>query len=343
MNLKQLSRNLGLSQTTVSRALNGYPEVNEATRQRVMAAAKQYNYRPNIRAKALATGRAMAIGHVIPLSTQHEMVNPVFADFIAGAGETYSKQGYDMLLSVVRDEDEERSYRELASKGSVDGVIVHGPRPNDPRIKLLQNMNLPFLVHGRSGDHNDDFSWLDMNNTRAFQRATQFLLDIGHERIALINGVELLDFAQRRRRGFEMTLRKAGIPCDPALVTAAEMTEANGHQAAKTMLNHPTAPTAFLVSSTISALGVQRAVQEVGLTLGRDISLITHDDDLSYLRNPGQIPLFTATRSSVRAAGKRCAEMLLQIIQTPESAPLQELWEADLTIGQSTGPAPRKL
>ena len=137
MNLKELSETLGLSQTTVSRALNGYPEVNEDTRRRVVQAAERYNYKPNTRAKSLATGRSMAIGHVIPISTKHEMVNPIFADFIAGAGETYSNSGYDMLLSVVNDEDEEKAYREMAMKGSVDGIIVHGPRENDPRIELL--------------------------------------------------------------------------------------------------------------------------------------------------------------------------------------------------------------
>ena len=86
MNLKELASKLGLSPTTVSRALNGYPEVNEETRARVLAAANRHNYRPNTRAIRLATGRAMAIGHVVPVSSKHEMVNPVFADFIAGAG-----------------------------------------------------------------------------------------------------------------------------------------------------------------------------------------------------------------------------------------------------------------
>ena len=98
MNLKELALKLGLSPTTVSRALNGYPEVNETTRERVMAAAKRHSYRPNTRAIRLATGRAMAVGHVIPVATRHEIVNPVFADFIAGAGETYSRNDYDMLL-----------------------------------------------------------------------------------------------------------------------------------------------------------------------------------------------------------------------------------------------------
>lgn len=137
MNLKDLAHRLGLSPTTVSRALNGYPEVNEATRERVIAAAKEHNYHPNARAIRLATGRAMAVGHVIAITNRHEIVNPVFADFIAGAGETYSRNDYDMLLSVVPDEEEEQTYRAMKMKGNVDGVIVHGPRENDRRIALM--------------------------------------------------------------------------------------------------------------------------------------------------------------------------------------------------------------
>lgn len=342
MNLKQLADHLGLSQTTVSRALNGYPEVSEATRARVQAAAEAYNYRPNPRARSLATGRAMAIGHVIPISSKHEMVNPVFADFIAGAGETYAQAGYEMHLSVVRDEDEARSYRDLAARRNVDGVIVHAPRVGDSRAALLRKIGLPFVVHGRISGEAAPYNWLDINNRRAFQRATGFLLDLGHRRIALINGLEDMDFALRRRRGYLAALDSRGLAPDPALMVADEMTETHGHHAARAMLRLDAPPTAFLVSSIISAMGVRRAIEERGLTLGRDVSVITHDDDLSYLRNSDgvDVPIFTATRSSVRMAGRLAAEMLLQIIAQPESAPLTRLLEADLTLGTSTAPAP---
>ena len=104
MNLKELAKALSLSPTTVSRALNGYPEVSEATRQRVMAAAEKMNYRPSARARSLALGRTMSIAHIIPLSTRHEMVNPIFTDFIAGASEVYHAAGYSMVLSLASPE-----------------------------------------------------------------------------------------------------------------------------------------------------------------------------------------------------------------------------------------------
>ncbi len=210
MNLKDLASQLGLSPTTVSRALNGFPEVNEDTRRRVAEAARNANYRPNARAKGLATGRANAIGHVIPISSRHEIVNPIFGDFIAGAGEVYSRLGYDMILSIVDDEDQDRAYREIRSKGNVDGVIVHGPAENDPRIPLLAELGLPFVVHGRATGTTLPYSWVDVNSARAFRRATDFLMDLGHRRIALVNGLEFMDFAIRRRRGYVEAWPNAG-------------------------------------------------------------------------------------------------------------------------------------
>ena len=342
MNLKELSHNLGLSQTTVSRALNGYPEVSAATRQRVEDAARAHNYRPSTRAKGLATGKALAIGHVIPVSSRHEMVNPIFGDFIAGAGETYSKRGYEMVLSVVDDADEPQVYHGLTSRRAVDGVIVHGPRMDDPRIDLLHELGLPFAVHGRASGAAAPYAWLDVNNRRAFQRATDFLYDLGHRRIALINGLEVMDFAHRRREGYTSALLAHGEPVDPAIMRSGEMTEVFGYETTREMLDQGNPPTAILCSSLISALGVRRAIEERGLTMGRDVSVVTHDDALSYLQNGGDVPIFTATRSSVRDAGRQLAEILLNAIAEPTLPAQHRLLEAELMVGSSTGPAPRK-
>lgn len=340
MNLKQLAEELGLSQTTVSRALNGYPEVSEGTRQRVQAAAERYNYRPNTRAKGLATGRSMVIGHVIPASTQHEMVNPIFGDFIAGASNACAERGYDMMFTRVEDGDEEAAYRSLMAKGSVDGVILQGPKVQDGRIDLLNRIGLPFAVHGRSSNVAAPYTWVDVNNTSSFRRATEFLLDLGHRRIALINGLESMDFAKRRRDGYLAALETAGIAADPALMSSQEMTEVSGHHQTRDLLNGDNPPTAILSASMISALGVRRAIEEAGLKMGKDISVITHDDDLSYLKNGQDVPIFTATRSSVRNAGRILAQMLIDRISDPLVPAQNALLEAELVVGRSTGPAP---
>ncbi|WP_368183458.1 LacI family DNA-binding transcriptional regulator [Aestuariibius sp. HNIBRBA575] len=340
MNLKQLSNILGLSQTTVSRALNGFPEVSETTRQRVQMVADQYGYSPNTRAKSLATGRSMAIGHVIPVSEKHEMVNPVFGDFIAGAGESYARHGYDMHLSLFDHGSESDIYTKLKMRRSVDGVVVHGPQMDDPRIDLLRKLDMPFVVHGRSSNQTGPYSWVDVNSRSSFEQATSYLLDLGHKRIGLINGYEIMDFAYRRRTGYETALKTWGVAVDPALMRSDEMTEAHGYRSARDILNLSDPPTAFLCSSMICALGTRRAIEDSGQKMGRDISVITHDDCLSYLQTDGDIPVFTSVKSSVRNAGRCLGDMLIHQINTPTEGPVHKLLEAELTVGTSTGPAP---
>jgi LacI family transcriptional regulator len=294
-----------------------------------------------MRAKGLATGRTNAIGHVIALSNSHEIVNPVFADFISGAGEVYARAGYEMVLRVVADEEEPQAYRSLIGRGAVDGVIVHAPKIDDGRVALLAELGVPFVVHGRTSSVTTPYAWVDMNNQRAFRRATEFLLDLGHRRIALVNGLEWMDFAMRRRNGYTQALQQAGITPDPDLMRSAEMSEPYGYRAAVEMMRLPDPPTAFLASSMLVAYGLRRALVDQGLRLGRDVSVVTHDDDLSYLPNGGDVALFTATRSSVRDAGRRAAEMVLRLVDNPTAAPQTCLLEAALIVGDSTGPAPK--
>ncbi|MBO6757496.1 MAG: substrate-binding domain-containing protein [Roseibium sp.] len=338
MNLKELAERLKLSQTTVSRALNGYPEVSAKTRRRVEEMARALGYAPNQQARRLATGRSMSIGHVLPRSL-HEMLNPVFMEFIAGAGETYAQRGYDMVIAIVDDGQEESAYQEIVARKKADGVMLHGPRVAETRHTLLKSLDLPFLVHGRIPGAEDATDWIDMNNRRAFERAAHLLLDLGHRRIAFLNGLEDMDFVARRKAGYMTALNDRGVELDPALMRNSAMTEPFGALSAREMLTAARPPTAFLVSSMITAIGVSRAISECGLRIGQDVSVITHDDALSFLPNSGEVPIFTCTRSSVRTAGIRAAEMLIKRLIDQPVEPISELLEADLILGQSTGPA----
>ncbi|MEM8750393.1 MAG: substrate-binding domain-containing protein [Pseudomonadota bacterium] len=339
VNLKELALHLGLSQTTVSRALNGFPEVSERTRQRVQEVAAELNYRPSLSATSLATGKTKVIGHVVQVS-QHRMINPHFSDFLAGASETYAAAGYDMLLRAAAPEDEAGLYRDFASRKRVDAVVVHGPMVDEPRIELLKNLRLPFLVHGRCGRDIRDYAFLDVNNKTAFETLTNHLIELGHRRIALINGLETMNFAQRRRAGFEAALRTHGLTVDPELMFSADMTEPYGHTVAGKMLDSTNPPTAIMCSSILSAIGVQRAISERGLTLGSDISIATYDDLLSFLMpSDGEeiAPFMTSMQSSIQAAGRRAAEILLNQINDPETPVVQEVWNAKFIKGRTTG------
>lgn len=338
MKLKEFARLVGLSPTTVSRALNGHPEVSARTRDRLIEAARQHGYAPNAHARFLATGHASTIGCVIPITGRNEIVNPIYADFLAGVGEECAPRGVEINLSVVPDDGQEAAYRALKSKGLVGGVIVQFPRVDDPRPALLDQLGLPFVVHGRMRNYPAPYSWVDVNNQRAFQRAAGFLLQLGHRKIALLNGDEALDFAVSRRAGFRTAMAEADISPEPALMLSGEMTLGFGYAAAMRLLAEPGGPTAFLTSSIVIAAGVAQALDEMGLRLGPDISVVTFDDDLSYQANPDAVPRFTAMRSPVRQAGRRAAQILIDMIQRRGSFPVQELMEAELVVGRSTAP-----
>jgi LacI family transcriptional regulator len=157
----------------------------------------------------------------------------------------------------------------------------------------------------------------------------------------LVNGFEAMNFALRRRDGYLSALNKGGIETNPDLMFSGEMIEPQGYEAIKALLKGDMMPSAILLSSILPALGAVRAIQEAGLVPGRDVSIITFDDQLSFLQNSGDIPLFTSLRSSIQEAGRRLAEILLEIIETNDlkaSENRHELWEAELVIGASTSP-----
>ena len=179
----------------------------------------------------------------------------MFSDFVAGASDAYAEAGYDLLIRAALPEQEADIYRDFASRNRVDGVVVHGPMVHEPRIKLLQSIGLPFVVHGRAGDEEHSYSWMDVDNRSAFEQLTHYLIELGHRRIALINGLESMNFARRRRLGYETALSDHKLPVDPDLVTSEDMNEPYGYRSTRRLLEASSAPTALIYSSILSALG----------------------------------------------------------------------------------------
>lgn len=340
MNLKQLSELLGLSQTTISRALNGYPEVNEETRQRVLKAVEETGYRPNRAARRLATGKAGSLGLVMPIS-EGQSADIHFAEFQSGLADECLNHEFHFVIMPAHPQKEEQAIRDLVNSGSVDAYYLAYLRDRDPRIEMAKSLALPFIVHGRSLGIAEDYPYLDVDNEGAFREAAEYLLGLGHRRFAVINGPADLDFAARRRIGVERALANAGLHLSQEATSHTLMTDANGYLQMARLLQRDERPTAVLCASTVLALGAVRAIREAGLQLGSDISLIAHDDDLMLLKPEHFSTPLTTTRSSLREAGRRIAERLIAAVTGPEAdLPRQELWTAELNIRASTGPAP---
>ena len=337
MNLKELASNLGLSQTTVSRALNGYPEVNEATRTRVAEAATRLGYRPNASARRLATGRAGSFGMV--LRTQD--YGPHTTEFLGGLASRLFHDEIDIMMSTVETAEEETAtYRRAAASKKVDAMIISSPYPNDRRVELLTELGVPFILHGRS-EGGPPHAWLDIDNQTATERATAHLLDLGHRNIAMLNGPRGMTFSLHREAGFRAAHAARGLTPNPAFIINGPFTDETGFRQAQSMLERTPSPTAFVAGSMMTALGVFRAIRSAGMELGKDVSMIAHDDVFPYLNADTMVPSMSTTRSSIRAAGTRVGELLSQLLAGKPPAEIGELWPVDLVLRQSTGPAPK--
>ena len=340
MNLKEFSRLVGLSQTTVSRALSGYPEVKQETRERVQEAALKFDYHPNRSATGLATGRAGAIGIVFREDTEF---GPHINEFLRGLGRRLKEDGVDILMAMVDSIDAEiDTYKRLAASKRVDGVVLHSPMLNDKRLTLLNQLNMPFVLHGRT-DSVAPVPFLDIDNFGAIKRATSHLLDLGHRRIGMINGLKGRTFVEHRDRGYFAAFADRGIPVTDDNIGNGEFTDEIGFRIMQGLLESPEPPTAVLAGSMMSALGAMRAIRSAGMVLGRDISLIAHDDVFPYLNADNMVPTVSTTRSSIGAAGARIGELIMQLLSGKKPEDIHEIWPVELVLRESTGPAQLRL
>ncbi len=375
LSLVRIACELGLSVTTVSRALGGFDDVAASTRARVLAEAARIHYRPNQAARRLRSGRSGAVGIVIP-TAPGQFGDPFFLRMLASIGPRLDRAGLDLLVTTARPgQDELRAYRKLVEGRRVDGMILLRTRVHDDRIAYLLDAGLPFVTHGRSVEARP-FASVDVDGEAAGRAATERLIEFGHRAIGLINAADIYMFARHRHAGWQAALADAGLPRGPAL--AAEPTEENGFLLARAMLapshgnvarsvpshgnvaqsapshanvaptapSHadvaPTAPshgnvapTAIVCATDRLAVGAIHACHESGLRVGRDISIIGYDD-LPMARHI-EPPLTTIEQPADRSA-LRMVDMLLQLLDGASPVGMQEIWQARLIPRSSDGP-----
>lgn len=339
--LRELAEHLGLSPATVSRALNGFPEVGEKTRLRVLEASERLHYKANSSAKRLATGKSGMVGMIFR-ATQNLLVDPHFVDFLAGLSVGLADRDIDLIIHTASHGELLSHYKRFVASGSVDGMIVSAPTLDDERITTLKERGFPFVVHGRTADR-VPYAFYDIDNDGAFAAATALLADLGHKRIALMNGPSGLAFVAQREAAFRRVILARGISVPDRFMSHDEMSEDLGYRRAAQLLSgaEGSRPTAFLCSSTLMALGVIRAAAAQNLKVGSDISIIAHDDVLPHLRSEHFSPALTVTRSPIRDAGAALAEMMVARIGGVDPLKLQRIVSVDLIARGSTGQAPK--
>ncbi len=332
--LKNLSQHLGLTEGTVSRALNDYPDISEKTRKRVQLAARELGYKPNSNARRLAKGITECIGYVLPASESH-LSDPFLGELLDGLTDALSKRNWDLTVAVARSSDSELDIIDrLTRSGRVSGLIVSRTHTEDTRIDFLKKSNIPFVSHGRTADP-AGFAWLDVDNEQAFFDAVTHLHALGHRRIAHIGGQETFNFARLRRHGYCKGLEACGLTYRTDYDLSSEMNDHAGFEAMQRLLTLDEPPTAVACVTDMVALGAMRAIRDAGMEPGREISVIGYDGiPVGQHSNP---PLTTMAQPLTRA-GRRLGDMLLAVIDGQAPGETQELWRAELVRRQTDGP-----
>lgn len=330
MNLKTLAKNLGISETTVSRALNGYPEVSERTRLRVLAAAEAAGYRPNPMARGLASGRTNVIG-IIHALEPNDLADPMFMQIVGGMVDALEARQMDLIMAPVSPKAELRAYQQMVKERRVDGLIVGRTRLYDERVAFLAQQGLPFVAHGRTRV-NEPHAWFDYDNEAGMRMAVQHLVSHGHQQIGLISAPLEMNFARQRFDSFQGALRVAGIASTPDYLIENTNDRRSGYLAMQKLLAARPCPSAVIVDNHMSGVGAMRALLDAGVKIGEEMSVIVWGrmEDSLVAHN-----VTTIDQPNPRLAGAKMIEMLLALQAGESPANLQELWQPVLLLGET--------
>jgi LacI family transcriptional regulator len=329
--LKTIAEESGFSITTVSRALAGYNDVREQTRQHIIEIAERLGYQPNLTARHLRSKHTDTIGMVIPRTARFS--DPFFMELLSGVGLEASEHGYDLLLSAqMHGEEELSAYRRMVAGGRMDGMVVARVLQHDPRIDYLKQVIHPFVVFGRS--EHLDYPYIDVDGSKGMYQLVKHFFEAGHRCIALILSPDEFAFTSNRLAGFHQAIEDLDLEPNDDYVIPGDLSRQSGATALATLLDLPTPPTAIISCNDTMALGAMEAMQRRGLQVGSDIAIAGFDDipEARYA-----FPPLTTIRQPIHDIGARLADMLIRLIRGEALERSQVLLEPELIIRQSSG------
>lgn len=331
---------IGVAPMTVSRVVNGTGYVSEDTRQRVMAAIKEMNYRPNGLARNLKRQRTETVGLIIG-----DISNPYSTELANAVRATVSTHGYSLFICISEHSaKEDITAIDSLADHNVDGIIV-ATRSNiggDERLKDIADSSLPLVVVGRDFKHDLVDSVAADNFTGGFE-ATQHLIDLGHKRIAFIGAGFENRGSLKRLQGYLSALVKHELPVDERLITGRKeslsdvpgySTEKIGYEGMKRLLSLPNRPTAVFARNDFTAMGAMTAIKEAGLSIPQDIAIVGFDDTPLAIHT---LPPLTTVRQPMRLQGQIAADLLLRRISGNDNIDTEtRTFDCELIVREST-------
>jgi DNA-binding LacI/PurR family transcriptional regulator len=304
-----VARRAGVSQATVSLVLGGNPRarVAQATRERVVRAAEELGYRPNMAARSLVRGRSYALGVVVP-----DLSNPFFLDVVTGAQRVAAEAGYAVLSGDTRETTPARHLEALRAR-QVDGVIIDGLGVANLPANALAGLKVVVV-----DEPSERWPGIASDALAAGRLAAEHLLSLGHRKLAFIGPATDVHGFRLRERGFFQALRAAEVSLPTDLLRRVPPTVAGGNRAMKALLARSDRPTGVFCANDLLALGALKAALSAGVEVPRALSIVGCDDvEMARVVTPE----LTTVAVPARELGARAARLLLRLLEDEAFTP----------------------
>ena len=330
--IDDVARAAGVTKGTVSLVYSGKRKISERTRERVLAAAAALDWEPSHSARALATERSSTIGIVLARDPRIIASDSFFAQFLAGVESVLSDHNLALLLQIVPTHEREVSAYRALSRGRVDAMILLDLNRDEPRLELMDSLNLPAVIVGAYGP-GTTIPQVFADDGASIRALVDHLTSLGHTSIGFVGGVPGLVHSHIRKHAFIERMKELGLDATHTIDT--DFTAKEGAQAADTLLDSPTPPTAIMCASDLLAISVLSKARQRGLRIPEDLSVTGFDDsELAAHLSPG----LTTVDTDAFERGQCAARLIVALLDGHEVLD-QQLDINRIMLRGSTGPA----
>jgi LacI family transcriptional regulator len=345
--MKDVAEVAGVAMSSVSRVLSGHPDVSQAMRARVMAAVDQLEYRPNLLAQSLRSQQTHTVGFLVG-----DISNPLLAEMVKGAVTTLRKENYALMLTDSEgDPDLDAAHLRLFEQRRVDGLILLPSREDHPpTLAALADVRVPAVLIDRDAFPPLRADRVLSDHQTGMKQALNHLIDLGHRRIGLIVGLPVRATVERKA-ALAAAFEERRLDPTFLIFETDELRFEGGREGVHTLLENPDSPTAILVGGNQLLAGALTEIQDRGLRIPKDLSIVSTDDTaLTSFYNP---PISTVRRDTVET-GRVAASLLMRGMREqaealeggreppPPTPPRDVALPTEFVARESCGPPPRR-
>jgi DNA-binding LacI/PurR family transcriptional regulator len=311
--IKEVAKLANVAPSTVSRVIANNPRISEATKRKVKMVMEELGYHPNLNARSLSSKATQTIGLVMPSSGDVVFQNPFFPTVLQGISEGVHEKKYALQMTTGSSEQEIfEAVIQMVQGKRVDGIILLNSKVEDKVIQYLRENGFPFVVIGKPAKYFEEITHVDNDNVHAMKEATEYLIHLGHRQIAFVGGSLELMVTVDRLNGYKQALDYANISINEEYIKHEEFLREGGQEAVSELMALQERPTALLVVDDFMALGVLNKLDELGIKVPEDISVVSFNN---ILLSEMSKPALTSMDINILKLGFEASKSLIEKVE----------------------------